>query len=392
MDTVLFIMPVLDFLITAYFLHVLGADLGRALLVSLFYLLGMLAFRAYDFQHLKNLLSQVSRVLVGTFLAFLMISILHIPTPWYSFIVVALITASANFLTFSILLKIIPQKTYVVDPDDFEDLKEIFREIERETLNKIHFKPANPHVLEYPPENVVITSPHQLEILKDSPLIYKFTEKYLKRIPVEMLGRFEDYYKDVFSKPRCESKIIKVLDIALSIIGLILFSPVIMLISIAIFIEDGLPIVFKQTRVGKDEKKFIMYKFRTLDKREKRPGFDAQDRMLKVGKIMRRFRVDEVLQFINVLKGDMSVVGPRPEMEIFHDEMKSKIPFYINRTTVKPGITGWAQIRYKHTIYEEDYRIKTSYDLWYVKNYSVLTYIIIVLQTAETMLFGRGVK
>jgi lipopolysaccharide/colanic/teichoic acid biosynthesis glycosyltransferase len=111
-----------------------------------------------------------------------------------------------------------------------------------------------------------------------------------------------------------------------------------------------------------------------------------------VGKITRKTRLDETLQFINVIKGDMSIVGPRPEMIDFHEDMKKQIPFYKNRLRTKPGITGWAQIHYKHTTTLEDYIKKTEYDLYYVKNKSTLLDIQIMLKTVETMFGMRGAR
>jgi lipopolysaccharide/colanic/teichoic acid biosynthesis glycosyltransferase len=125
---------------------------------------------------------------------------------------------------------------------------------------------------------------------------------------------------------------------------------------------------------------------------EETPNDGIEKRVLKVGKITRKTRLDETLQFINVIKGDMSIVGPRPEMIDFHEDMKKQIPFYKNRLRTKPGITGWAQIHYKHTTTLEDYIKKTEYDLYYVKNKSTLLDIQIMLKTVETMFGMRGAR
>jgi lipopolysaccharide/colanic/teichoic acid biosynthesis glycosyltransferase len=122
------------------------------------------------------------------------------------------------------------------------------------------------------------------------------------------------------------------------------------------------------------------------------PNRAIEERPLKVGKVIRKLRIDESPQFLNVLKGDMSVVGPRPEMVEFHNMMKEQIPFYNMRLLVKPGITGWAQLNYKHTTTLEDYRKKTEYDLWYVKNRNIFLDLRIILQTLEAVLWRRGAK
>jgi lipopolysaccharide/colanic/teichoic acid biosynthesis glycosyltransferase len=210
--------------------------------------------------------------------------------------------------------------------------------------------------------------------------ITSITEKFLKRIPLKIMYSFEEYYKIFFSEKE-EPKFKRAIDILFSVILLVIFSPIMLFISILILFESGFPLVFKQKRYGKNQKPFNMIKFRTMDKNEK---------ILKSGKLIRKTRVDEVLQFVNVIKGDMSIVGPRPEIEIFHKEMLKKINYYDLRYQTNPGITGWAQIYYKYTQNLEDYRRKTEYDLYYIKNRSIMLDIQIMLKTVETMLFHKG--
>ena len=202
-----------------------------------------------------------------------------------------------------------------------------------------------------------------------------------------------------------------------------------LIIAVWTLIEDGLPIVFRQNRIGYKGKTFKLHKFRSLKNIDEKvsskyirggdhesgeefrdfnqqqttnnqqpesqsdshtPNDDIEQRVLKIGKITRKTRLDETLQFWNVLNGTMSIVGSRPEMEEFHKEMKEKIPYYSYRLDTNPGITGWAQINYKHTTTLEDYRKKTEYDLYYVKNRTLLLDIQIMLKTVETMFGMRG--
>jgi lipopolysaccharide/colanic/teichoic acid biosynthesis glycosyltransferase len=159
--------------------------------------------------------------------------------------------------------------------------------------------------------------------------------------------------------------------------------------------EDGRPIIFKQQRVGKDGKSFTMYKFRTMrNVRVDQAKFatQEQDRILKIGHIIRPYRLDELPQFFNVLKGEMSVVGPRPEQIDFVKEYSQEIPGYDFRHIVKPGITGWAQIRYKYSASMEETKQKLSYDLYYVKNRTIFLDLKIMLHTLETIVFRRGAK
>ena len=222
----------------------------------------------------------------------------------------------------------------------------------------------------------------------------EFIEKELKKVPLKMIELYPSYYIRYFERVQ-ESFLERIVDITVSIVALIVFSPIMLIIALSIYLEDGRPIIFKQKRVGKNGKLFTMYKFRSMKQVERdKPLFadQEQDRITKVGRIIRKLRFDELPQFYNVLKGDMSVVGPRPEAVDFHQEMISKIPFYENRLKAKPGISGWAQINYKHTTNLEEYKNKTEYDLWYVKNKSVLVDLKIITQTLETMLFKRGAK
>ena len=167
------------------------------------------------------------------------------------------------------------------------------------------------------------------------------------------------------------------------------------IIGLCILIEDGKPIVFKQKRVGKNGQIFIMNKFRSLRQAEinpNNPNEDIEKRVLKTGRVIRKFRIDELPQVFNILKGEMSIVGPRPEMVEFHQLMSNQIPLYNYRLKLNPGITGWAQINYKHTSTLEDYIKKTEYDLYYIKNRSVFLDFQIMLKTLETMIGMRGAR
>nr|WP_312058854.1 sugar transferase [Fervidobacterium pennivorans] len=215
-------------------------------------------------------------------------------------------------------------------------------------------------------------------------------EKYLKRIPIEVIERFESYYMVEFSKLK-EKRDFRIMDVVLSSLLLVLYSPVLLIASIWIYLEDGLPIVFKQLRVGKDGKPFEMVKLRSMRKSgQQKHRIDEEHRILKVGKFIRPFRIDEALQFWNILKGDMSLVGPRPMWVVLDDEYSTKLPYYGFRKLVRPGITGWAQIKFAYENGLEDMKIKLSYDLYYVKNKSFWLDLKILLQTPEAVIFRRG--
>lgn len=227
-------------------------------------------------------------------------------------------------------------------------------------------------------------------------LVYlpQIVEKTLKRIPLEVIEKFKNYYETEFSQAK-ESPAKRVLDIFCGITGLIIFLPVMLVAAIWILIEDGRPVIFKQHRIGKDNKPFVMHKFRTMKKEKTGQAKFADqeaDRILKVGKFIRPFRIDESLQFANILKGDMSIVGPRPEQIAFVKDFEQKVPYYSYRHTLKPGLTGWAQIMYKYSSNLEEVKTKLSYDLYYIKNRPIFMDLRIILQTIETVIWRRGAK
>ena len=312
-----------------------------------------------------------------------------------------------------------PVKNYLVIGRKNE-IGHIMEEISEKTLNKIKFtqyinpspatheeimKQNTQKTLSQAIHGIVITDPKLEERVKPQIQNYKaegleiqylpnMVEKYLKRIPIEVAEKFKEYYEVVFQgvQPTPSQKII---DKFFGTILLILSSPFMLIISIAILIEDGKPIIYKQKRMGKDEKIFIMNKFRSLKEAEinqEDPNVDIEKRVLKSGKIIRKLRLDELPQFWNIIKGNMSIVGPRPEMLEFHNIMSSHIPFYNYRLKLNPGITGWAQIHYKHTSTLEDYIKKQNMTYTTSKIESLILDLQIMLKTLETMLGMRGAR
>lgn len=187
----------------------------------------------------------------------------------------------------------------------------------------------------------------------------------------------------------------RIIDFIFSIIGLVLTFPLFPLIALAIKATSRGPVFFKQIRVGDGEKNFQIYKFRTMrEDAEKITGAvwaqENDPRITALGKFLRKTRLDEIPQLYNVLKGDMSFVGPRPERPEFIERLEEVIPYYSNRHCVKPGITGWAQVRYPYGSSEGDALEKLRYDLFYIKNYTLALDLLIILETVKVVLFGRG--
>jgi sugar transferase (PEP-CTERM system associated) len=184
-------------------------------------------------------------------------------------------------------------------------------------------------------------------------------------------------------------------DLVFSALGLSLLLPFFPLIALAIKLDSPGPIFFRQLRVGEREKNFLLYKFRTMrDDAENGTGAvwaqEKDPRVTRVGNFFRKSRIDEIPQLFNVLMGDMSLVGPRPERPEFIDKLKKVIPYYSERHFVKPGVTGWAQVRYPYGASVEDALEKLRYDLYYIKNLSITFDLMIILETVNVVLFRRG--
>ena len=204
-------------------------------------------------------------------------------------------------------------------------------------------------------------------------------------------------FSDGFRRHRITVWSKRILDILFSSVGMVLSSPLQLVLAISIKTTSPGPVFFRQTRVGQLERNFQVIKFRTMcqDAESESGAVWAQEndpRITPVGAVCRKLRLDELPQFWNVLIGEMSFVGPRPERPEFVDKLKEKIPYYGERHTVKPGITGCAQVNYSYGASEEDALRKLEYDLFYIKNLSMFFDIYIVLKTIKTVLFGEGAR
>jgi exopolysaccharide biosynthesis polyprenyl glycosylphosphotransferase len=195
--------------------------------------------------------------------------------------------------------------------------------------------------------------------------------------------------------PEWEKKLKRVSDVIISLIILATTFPLSILVAILIKLDSRGPILFKQERIGMNNKIFNIYKFRSMYRDAEKhtgPVWSRKDdpRVTRVGKIMRKLRIDEIPQFFNVLKGEMSLVGPRPERPYFVEQLSGQIPYYKRRLKVRPGITGWAQVKHKYDESIEDVKIKLRYDLFYIENMSLRMDIKILARTILVVLFGKG--
>lgn len=195
--------------------------------------------------------------------------------------------------------------------------------------------------------------------------------------------------------PAWEKSVKRLMDIVLSVVILVISAPVMMVVALLIRFTDPGPVIFAQERVGLFGRPFVMYKFRSMFvNAEAKTGptwaTENDPRITPVGYWLRRLRLDELPQLWNVLRGDMSLVGPRPEREHFVKQFKAQIPLYARRLRVRPGITGWAQVKWKYDETFDDVKEKTKYDLFYVENISLKMDIKILINTIATMLAGKG--
>ncbi|MEO5360120.1 MAG: exopolysaccharide biosynthesis polyprenyl glycosylphosphotransferase [Nitrospirota bacterium] len=187
-----------------------------------------------------------------------------------------------------------------------------------------------------------------------------------------------------------------IIDKIIAALILIILSPALLILIIIIILFSKTPVFFTQDRVGLNEKPFRIYKFRSMktDKNTSAPNWTDvnDDRITPIGKIMRKYRIDEIPQLWNVLRGEMSLIGPRPEVPDFVNIFNSSITYYFMRHTVKPGITGWSQVKYKYAASPEEAITKLQYDLWYIKNMSFFIDLRIILETLKVVFIGRGAR
>ena len=189
----------------------------------------------------------------------------------------------------------------------------------------------------------------------------------------------------------------RIFDVVASSVLLLVTLPVTIITAVSILIDDGWPIFYRQTRVGIHDRPFDVVKFRSMRNDAEKDGVARwaqkdDDRVTRVGQFIRQTRIDEIPQIYNVLRGEMSFVGPRPERPSIVSDLEEQIPFFKYRHFVKPGITGWAQVNYPYGASIEDARQKLKYDLYYVKNGSLLMDFLILMETVRVVAWPEGVR
>ena len=204
-------------------------------------------------------------------------------------------------------------------------------------------------------------------------------------------------FSEGFQKSRPRRYIKRTIDLTLSIFMLIMLSPLLLIVSVLIVLDSTGPVFYSQQRVGERRMPYMVHKFRSMcQDAEKYSGpvwaQTNDNRITRVGHFIRKWRIDELPQLFNILKGEMSFVGPRPERDHFVKELEEVVPYYRERFSVKPGLTGWAQVSYPYGASVEDAIEKLNYDLFYIKNMSILLDLMVIMRTVKTVIFGEGAR
>jgi len=226
--------------------------------------------------------------------------------------------------------------------------------------------------------------------------VQQFIEREACKVDVDLLRPSWLAFADGFAMRTRHRLMKRAFDLTVGAALMLLAWPLMLLTALAIRLESAGPVIYRQNRVGMQGRPFQLLKFRSMyvcDGEERATWTRRNDpRVTRVGAFIRKTRLDELPQLFNVLRGDMSFVGPRPERPVFVEELGRKIPYYAQRHRVKPGITGWAQLCYPYGASVEDAKEKLQYDLYYLKNHSLILDLIILIQTVEVVLVGDGAR
>jgi exopolysaccharide biosynthesis polyprenyl glycosylphosphotransferase len=218
-------------------------------------------------------------------------------------------------------------------------------------------------------------------------------ERLTGKLPLESLVPSHLIFSDGFRTSPLDSALARITSLAVSAIGLVVSLPLCAMIALAVRLDSPGPLLFRQARVGVGGRHFVLFKFRTMHPTDTETTLwvkDNTERITRVGKWLRKFRLDELPQFVNILRGDMNLVGPRPHPVDNFELLAERAPFYSLRAVVRPGVTGWAQIRFGYANTLEEEIEKVCYDLFYIKHLSVWFDLWILVDTVKIVLFGRG--
>lgn len=222
-----------------------------------------------------------------------------------------------------------------------------------------------------------------------------FFERVQGQVPVDSLRASWLIYGDGFRQGWARTLVKRCFDLCAAFVLLVAALPIMLVTALLILVEDGAPVFYRQERVGLGGRVFKVIKFRSMRRDAEKDGkprwaSSNDDRVTRVGRVIRKLRIDELPQLLNVIVGEMSLVGPRPERPFFVEQLAREIPFYSVRHCVKPGVTGWAQVRYQYGSSVDDAVQKLQYDLYYVKNHTLVLDVLVLFETVRVVLTGEG--
>ena len=225
----------------------------------------------------------------------------------------------------------------------------------------------------------------------------RFFERVHGKVPIELLKVSWLIYGDGYRQGWWRTAVKRGFDVVIALLLLLVTLPILLMFSLLIVLDSRGPVIYRQARVGRGGKVFTVLKFRSMASDAEKGGNpewakENDHRVTRIGRLMRRTRIDELPQLLNVLRGEMSFVGPRPERPEFVEMLTQQIPFYAVRHSVKPGISGWAQVRYSYGASVEQAVRKLEYDLYYVKNHTLLLDLLILIETGRVVLLGEGAR
>lgn len=419
----------------------IGPLAPRAASVAIVVILSLLAVGLYQFHQRVNYREVSARVLVGLLLGSLLLAVLFYVIPSLSlsrgFWLIAISFAAALILLVRLYFvnhvdeNVFRRKTLVFGAGErATSISEMRRRADRRGFKIVGKVPApgdtdvggqtsllSPErslsdlALELGAEEIVIAMDDRrgnlpIRELLDCRLqgievidLIEFLERETGKIRIDLVSPGWLIFSEGFRKTKLRQAVKRLMDVTVSAIALVFFLPVLIIVALLIKLEDGLraPVLYRQLRVGHNGVPFNVLKFRSMVVNAEADGkavwaTENDNRVTRVGRVIRKLRLDELPQIFNVLPGQMSIVGPRPERPEFVDKLSESIPYYAERHTVKPGVTGWAQLRYSYGASEEDAAEKLKYDLYYVKNHTMLLDLLIILQTVEVMLWSKGAR
>ncbi len=304
----------------------------------------------------------------------------------------AIIPASDGNYILSGYLQCADERSHVPPAAVLREKDSLYETIRRQHADKIVVSLSERRGV-FPIREVMACKLDGIEIV-DAPTFY---EQVTGKLFLEAMNPSWIVFSDGFKVSSLRRLVKRGMDIVCGVTGLILIAPFVPLIALAIKLDSPGPVFYRQERVGVKEKPFMLYKFRTMraDAEQGTGAVWAQQndrRVTRLGAFFRKSRIDELPQFFNILRGDMSMVGPRPERPEFVDKLKELIPYYSERHFVRPGVTGWAQVRYPYGASVDDAVEKLRYDLYYIKNLSLWFDLMIILDTVRVVLFRKGAR